>query len=203
MAQPYLCQLCCYHWKQSDKWVASGEAWRRSRHSSTGPRWSPGPRTGQWRNPLTLSRPAQWWVVADGRVHAHNKQKKGAWRGKGKWKYVAPTHLAWSWPREKSTWWSTTPLSDAGITQPVNKLFTHERHMIWGKKGGRVKSIRLLITMCCFSTLIPKRNVSLSPSVRQSGLWVMTLFRMGRVCVSNWHGPSDCLLSRLRSNWAQ
>lgn len=58
VAQSYQYQLWCYHWKQSGRWEANGAAWKRSKHSSTGPRWSLGPHTTQWRNPQTLSHPA-------------------------------------------------------------------------------------------------------------------------------------------------
>lgn len=42
-------------------------------------------------------------------------------------------HLTWSGPCEESSWGSTASLSDASVTQPINKLFTQESHMICRK----------------------------------------------------------------------
>lgn len=113
-------------------------------------------------------------------------------------------HLAWSWPCEESSWGSSASLCDAGITQPINKLFAQESHVICRSRESvqhnritdRFSSLFKLLTLAVLEN-------SLLPSVRHSGLCVRTLLRTGRICVSEWPGASDCRLSRVRRRRAQ
>lgn len=70
----YRCRLCCCRWRHSGRWGASGGALRSCRRSSTGLRWSPGPRIARWRNPPTLSRPARSLPLADTQTKRSHKK---------------------------------------------------------------------------------------------------------------------------------
>lgn len=125
------------------------------------------------------------------------------------------TYLTRSGSCEKSSWGSPTSLCDACITQPIDKLFTEEGHVICCQSGvDKVWCYNFSSSWTHFSKQRMLNNLKsnfhfkfivccLLPSVRHSGLCVRMVLRIGRMCMNVWAGPSDWRLSRLRRSWAQ